>query len=357
MYNFYKKVNIVLLVLILMSCAAPVYNFKVKMLKPAELYLGSVEKIAISDFKGLKGDMVSNKFTAKLFETQTYQILERSELNRILDEQGLSQSGIIDESNAMQVGKLAGVDALIFGSVDQLKINDEHTTKTITKSKPDGYYYDDKGKKQTKYTEYSIDAPVTIRKGYLTLTFKAVNIQSGQIVAMRNVTKSWEGKHIKDPAPEHATVRNLFKKGPFSGSIELPSKENIETKLVEAAVSDMIKLIAPHYVYEKRIWQQAKLAKTAFNYFKTGLYSEALEDLNSVYEQNKSLLINKPKDEAMLLYDIGLLNELLGDLEKAESFYKKAIGKNSNPLYMKALANLKKAKEDREKLKAQKKAL
>lgn len=55
----------------------------------------------------------------------------------------------------------------------------------------------------------------------------------------------------------------------------------------------------------------------------------------------------------MVFYDLGLLNEVIGEFDKAEGFYKKAIGIKDDEVYIQALASVKKAREERKRLEEQ----
>jgi len=63
------------------------------------------------------GEIVLDKFITALFNLERFKVIERSQLERILEEQKLGLSGIIDASTAAEVGKGIGVDAIVLGSV------------------------------------------------------------------------------------------------------------------------------------------------------------------------------------------------------------------------------------------------
>jgi TolB-like protein len=63
------------------------------------------------------GNIVFDKLITALFNQERFKVIERNQLERILDEQKLGMTGIIDASTAAQLGKGIGVDAIILGSV------------------------------------------------------------------------------------------------------------------------------------------------------------------------------------------------------------------------------------------------
>lgn len=60
---------------------------------------------------------VSDKLVSSLVGLGTCQVVERSQLEKVLREQNLGREGRIDPSTAAKVGRILGVDALIIGSV------------------------------------------------------------------------------------------------------------------------------------------------------------------------------------------------------------------------------------------------
>ncbi len=63
------------------------------------------------------GNIVFDKLITALFNQERFKVIERNQLEKILDEQKLGMTGIIDASTAAKLGKGIGVDAIILGSV------------------------------------------------------------------------------------------------------------------------------------------------------------------------------------------------------------------------------------------------
>jgi TolB-like protein len=85
--------------------------------------VGERMSIAIFPFEtmgsagGDLGNIVFDKMITALFNQERFKVIERNQLERILDEQKLGMTGIIDASTAAQLGKGIGADAIILGSV------------------------------------------------------------------------------------------------------------------------------------------------------------------------------------------------------------------------------------------------
>ncbi len=57
----------------------------------------------------------------ELFRTRRFRIVERSRIDAVLKEIGLSQSGVIDDSRAGSIGKQLGAELILVGSVEEIR--------------------------------------------------------------------------------------------------------------------------------------------------------------------------------------------------------------------------------------------
>lgn len=79
-----------------------------------------IYKIAILPFKDAKGSPDSGKTMADIFETTLltsgkFEVFERMQLEKVLNEQNLNLSGLIE--NPISIGKMVNVDLVVIGSV------------------------------------------------------------------------------------------------------------------------------------------------------------------------------------------------------------------------------------------------
>jgi curli biogenesis system outer membrane secretion channel CsgG len=81
-----------------------------------------IKRVAVLEFKNAPytantaGSMASELFTKYLLQTG-YNVIERDEINSILREHQLSVSGALNPEQVKEFGKIAGVDAIITGSI------------------------------------------------------------------------------------------------------------------------------------------------------------------------------------------------------------------------------------------------
>jgi TolB-like protein len=82
------------------------------------------KRIAVADFTDAEGSVtklgqfLSEEFNTTLPEVgQGFEVIDRSRVNILLRENKISTGGLTDPSNALKLGKLAGIEALIYGTI------------------------------------------------------------------------------------------------------------------------------------------------------------------------------------------------------------------------------------------------
>lgn len=92
---------------------------------PRVIVRGEKVKVGIIEFQNLNedskkenlGTIFSEMLTTSFVNSEAFKITEREQLQKVAKELQLSQSGIIDVTQAKQVGKMVGADAIVTGSV------------------------------------------------------------------------------------------------------------------------------------------------------------------------------------------------------------------------------------------------
>ena len=67
-----------------------------------------------------QADIITDVFTRELVQSKKLAVIERTELQRIGEEQRFEQSALVEQSTAVEVGKIAGVQYILLGSITQL---------------------------------------------------------------------------------------------------------------------------------------------------------------------------------------------------------------------------------------------
>jgi len=89
-------------------------------------------RVAVVDFENKTkygqarlGSSASDILTTELVKSGGFIVVERAQLQKILDEQKFQQSGFVPQDSAISLGKILGLNALITGSVSQFGVKIE----------------------------------------------------------------------------------------------------------------------------------------------------------------------------------------------------------------------------------------
>ncbi len=115
--------------------------------------------------------------------------LDRQNLQKIFEEQALSQTGAIDEKTAVKVGQMSGVNTIAIGSVT---LTNSELTKPTRRTLTGHYkqrYRDAKGVQREKkmpfnYIEYEVKRNVEVA-----LSYRLINVETGEIVFSESLSE------------------------------------------------------------------------------------------------------------------------------------------------------------------------
>jgi len=273
-------------------------KIQIKYLKPPQLDIGKIRRIVISPFEGQGGMSVSNRLMAKLFEGRYYTILEREKVDALLKEMGLSERGIVDQTTAAQIGKALGAEGIIFGSVDGYTVTDDRSMKKVRKYRP-----------EKEGGSYDIELPYILRRARLAVTFKMVNIETGELLGIKSITKEYSQGILEDPDnPQFLEPGDL-----------------ILDKLIDQVTDEFLKQISPYYITADRYWEYIGVDEDRLrNYFTQNLFDILGDELDKLI--NRPGL--KPEQLAAVYHNRGVVYEVLGNLNKAEEYHKQAVRLN-----------------------------
>jgi len=327
--------------MMMMACAGT-SSVSVQVLKPAEIHLPGVRTVAIVDFQGpdRSGTQIATLLQSYVLDTEHFDILERDKLRRIMEEQNLAMAGIVDEATAVQVGRLLGVDALIFGEVSTYEVEpDKRLIRKVKEKRKTGRYEivqeknEETGEVQKVRKEIIeevwVEKPYWVRKGTVGINFRVVDVETGRLLAAYSDSRSYDSQN----------ERNSLFGGSSTSQENLKPHGEILSSLSKTLCQAFARKIAPHHITENRYIESGpgQIAEGA-KFARAGLWPEAMETW-------KAAVLENPEMPAVY-YDLGLAYEMEGDFDTAEYYFKKAIEIKSTNRYLQALARIRKARED-----------
>ncbi|PMQ00754.1 MAG: hypothetical protein CBR30_09480 [Dictyoglomus sp. NZ13-RE01] len=316
-FKFLSFLTLLTLLFLIAGCAPPyraVVTYKVR----PEVDIG-IRRIAIIPLDEQYSRKISNMLISSLSEMKYFEILERQKLDAILQEMRLSSWGLVDIEKAVEFGKLAGVEGIVLVSLDDLNIKDVRGEEL--------YYIPSK-----KYSDvtYRVIVPTITRQAYLSCSFRVISVATSQIIVSRTFSQKFEETYYQAPllygVPDDE-VKDVISRLPYAVRKSEPPKAEGEifNDLSQKIVTSIVKTISPYFVKYIVNWEDLKVKEQEriISLLKADLVKDALEEmlkLRSVIEAKKD-----KKLLASYYYDLGIIYEILGDLNSAKDCYMQAL--------------------------------
>src|SRR6266513_676833 len=295
---------------------------RVFVLVPPEQILPGVKKLAVLDFtgQGADGRSFADVLTSRLFEkqrgiqdirttslfgalkhtqegktlqqgafTDVFTLIERSRLAQVLQEQRLAQSGVVDEAQAAQVGKVLGVDAIVVGTVS-FTLTDQPLQEERT--------YTENRRQYTRYVN------CLQREGLMKVHARVVSAASGQVLGSVDRPLPIKLKHCADDQGV------------------LPTQQSVAEASSHDLAEAIANYLAPHF--ELREFALEKIRNKQFE----GLGERAAELAEALRVDEAYAIYKSIHDQDAyspeVLVDLGILNEVVGNWRQAKEFYDQA---------------------------------
>ncbi|GEM_PF-479101 len=309
--------------LLMTSCAS---KLKVPRLKPAEINLSSYKNVTVVPFKGPHGKEIGDTLTQKLFESKSFNALDRSNMNRILKEQNLSISDVANPNSSVKLGKVMGSNALIFGHVYKRKYTQKRSSSKAT-CRNDG----------KKYTcrRYKVKGEWNLKVG-----FKMVDTSTGKIIATKVIEESKsKSKSKREERPEITW-----------------DKEKVFSSLQDSLLNSFMRMIAPYTVYnDVKFFDDDDLPwlETGIKFAESGDWNTAIEMFETAAAEAERNPDIEQKIRARAHYNLGVAYGYSGQYSKAIDQLKQACKLNPEDVFFSELKKIKQFRIDDERLREQ----
>lgn len=316
--------QIIFLVLVLLSVnisTAQLFKttLNASLLSPPKKDIGDVKKIAVLDFDNISseeyksagidiGSKLADYISISLLKefrgkskncfiegarTDIYSIVEREELQRVLEEKEF-KLGSLSDTQIISIGQVLGVDAIILGNVSY----------SSTDERDHNSYRNDQGKLINTYT--------LKRTTSAEARMKILLVSTGEIIGQTS------GRSSSADTTKGGTRPN-------NNAVMAPNK--LAEYACERIARQFTDYIAPYYysytfTFEKVKHKELKERVKDANEFLR------LREIDKAYEMYDAIYQVDPYN-AELVFNMGILNEVVGNYKKAKEFYSVAV--NMNP--------------------------
>jgi len=293
-------VTVFVLVFMMSACAQKV---NVRALEPAEIdRVANTKKITVTNFKndrvGLSRKIEANLAKARVDGKNYFTIISRNDFNKIVEEQKIQNSGLVDQNTVVSVGELIGAQAIISGNVGKVTSQDsyfyEMRTRCADKKCSELVYY----KVRCKNRAVGLSAELRI-----------VDIEKGDVIFADRLSKNAVYKHCSD----------------YSNA--LPSAEMAAQNLSVAMANEFTYRLTPHYrSFKVSLLEEAdldyndeqeRLFEVSLAYIEQRRYDKAEQFLGELIDATAS-------KSYVAFYNLGVVKEAQGEYEEAKEYYQYA---------------------------------
>ena len=288
-------------ILILMSACAQKVN--IRALEPAEIdRAAATKKVAVADFNNDRVGL-STKIEAKLsrfkIDNRSYfTIVSRNDFNKIIEEQKIQNSGLVDSETVVDIGDLIGAQAIISGDVGRV-------------TSQNSYYYEKRSRCADKKCKEFIYYKVRCVQRVIGLSaeLRMVDVAQGDIIYADTMNRRATYRHCSDD-------RRAF-----------PSKELVAQKLAESIANTFISKLTPHYRNFRVVLledgdldysdEQERLLEISLSYIEQGRFDKAEKFLIDLIDSTDS-------QSYVAFYNLGVVKEAEGNYVEAKEYYENA---------------------------------
>jgi curli biogenesis system outer membrane secretion channel CsgG len=268
----------------------------------AEAYNGPKARVAVVKFidksakgAGNIGSGMADMLVTALFQSNRYIMLDRQDINDIINEQDFAEAGRVSDKTAAAIGAMEGADLLVMGAVTEFEPEHIGAGGVIIGLITFGA--------SLAIASKNDDTPlgaVTYKQSSIAIDLKIVDAKTGRIVYTGTVKgryENWGGGVIGGVGGGWS--RTPIGLGGFSGT----GAEQAIRKGIEAAVTDIVKNTPAQY-YRVQESESVILASQLAAIYPVNLYYPNAND--------------QPKREARVISDKESYSRLLSDLSVVE---------------------------------------
>jgi len=274
-----------------------------KALEPAEVdRVAYTKKVTVTDFKndrvGLSNKIEANLAGFRIDQKKYFTMISRNDFDKIVKEQRLQNSGLVDPSTATQVGELIGAQAIISGNVGR-------------PTSEDSYFYEQRSrcadKKCTELVYYNVKCKKRIVG--LSSEIRIVDVEKGDIIFADTLNDSSVYKHCSDDQRV------------------IPSTEIAAQHLASNMANEFTYKLTPHYRHfsvalledpDTEYSDRAEeLLEVSLEYIESGRYDKAEKLLTQLVDETHS-------KSYVPFYNLGVISEARGKYIEAKEYYEYA---------------------------------
>jgi len=291
--------------LFLTGCAQKVH---IRAINPAEVSEMAVnKKVAVSQFRhdhiGMSGKIEAEIASQRIDNKRYFTLLSRKDMSKVLKEQKLQSSELMDETTTSRVGKIIGAQAIISGDVASANAESSH----YYEDRQSCIKYDKEKGECVRYRYYRVRCNTT--QASVSVNINIIDVENASVIYGDTLSKEYSADSCQ------------------FGFSRVLSKGQALNRLASAIAKEFVYKLTPNYIYfDVSLLDSIEIDATstqeesfsnALKYIKYTRYDRAKKILDKLMEafDGKSYVV---------AYDYGVVNEATGNFKKAEELYQLA---------------------------------
>ena len=292
-------------VVFLTGCAQKV---QIRAINPAEVSeMASKKKVAVSQFRhdhiGLSGKIEAQIARQRIDKKRYFTLLSRKDMSKVLKEQKLQSSELMDERTTSRVGKLIGAQAIISGDIASANAESSH----YYEDRQSCIKYDKEKGECTRYKYYRVRCNTT--QASVSASLSIIDVEDGAVIYGDTLSREYSANSCR------------------YGSSRVLSKGQALNRLASSIARDFVHKLTPNYIYFDvslldsieidATSKQKDMLANALKYVEYARYDKAKKILDALMDafDGKSYVV---------AYDYGVVNEATGKFEEAQELYQLA---------------------------------
>lgn len=227
-----------------------------------------------------------------------FTLVSRNDFNRIIEEQKIQNSGLVDSKTVVDIGNLIGAQAIISGNVGRVTASDS-------------YFYEQRARCADKKCRELIYYRVRCKKRVIGLSaeLRMVDVAQGDIIYADTMNENAVYTHCSDD------------------SRAIPSKNTAAQSLADSISSKFVYKLTPHYrnfmvelLDEGDLDytdEQERLLEVSLTYIEQGRFDKAERFLIDLIDSTDA-------QSYVAFYNLGVVKEAEGNYAEAKEYYENA---------------------------------
>lgn len=271
--------------------------------------------------KAYPGTRVASQFISTLIQNGNYSVMSQDEVLRSLEENHIPVSQFLTNERAVDIGNLLRVDMLIL-------VGGRYSVEDVVECHGESAQTDKKTPDSS--LKYRIN-----RKVDVDLTYRVIDVAtSALVISETNRVANYRERGLFPAYHDYAEKTRVAETHAC-----LKGWHNIVEGLVDQAVKESVKQIAPHSRIEQRKLKQGKSLNmiAAMKYVQQGSWEKARQAWEAVLADSSS---SAQKDYLAAQYNLGMYYECNGQSEKAIRYYQQCYKDTGEKAYLQAQVRL-----------------